>query len=65
MCTWKFSPDTHKGMSKGTRKQGGSGSVYSDICSVPETDGEPIRPPGTSATLRLPCTSPKPASWLT
>lgn len=30
-------------------------SFYSDICSVPETDGEPIRPPGASATLRLPC----------
>lgn len=30
-------------------------SFYSDICSLPETDGEPIRPPGASATLRLPC----------
>lgn len=30
-------------------------SFYSDICLVPETDGEPIRPPGASSTLRLPC----------
>lgn len=42
---------------------------HSDICSVPETDGEPIRPPGASATPRLPChpsvPPPQPGSWHT
>lgn len=43
-CALADFQQTHKGASKGTRKQGGSGSMYSDICLVPETDGEPIRP---------------------
>lgn len=32
----------------------GEWSFHSDICSILETDGEPIRPPGASVTLRLP-----------
>lgn len=48
-----------------TGKQRGSGWMYSDICSVPEADGEQIRPPGASATLHLPKTVPQPAPWHT
>lgn len=39
---------------KGTGKQRGSVWMWSDICSVPVADGEPIRPPAASATLHLP-----------
>lgn len=47
--------DIHTKGGKGNLEANRDWSFYSDICSVPETDGEPIRPPGASATPRLLC----------
>lgn len=58
-----------KGGEKVNQEADSARLFHSDICSVPETDGEPIRPPGASATPRLPChpsvPPPQPGSWHT
>lgn len=46
---------TDKGERKLNQEADRDSSFHSDICLVPETDGEPIRLPGASATLHLQC----------